>query len=101
MMAGKSGVPRKEGALVLSRHTLWKIVVNTGLEHEGRRRCKSGQYRGDGIEDRPSADIPADAAVDHRLPRGRAAQHGNQPAARLKLTGERVRRDFGCPVDEN
>src|SRR5215468_2092471 len=101
MMAGKSGVPRKRGALVLSRHTLWKGGVKTDLKHESGGRGKSRQHGRGGVEDRPAADIPADAAVEHRLAGGCSAHHSNEPTPRLEPTGERVRRDLRCPVDQD
>src|SRR5215467_10305885 len=59
----------KRRRLVLSRHTLWKSLKKSRLEHELGGRGKSRQHGRGGIEDRPSADVAANRAVEHR-PRG-------------------------------
>src|SRR5207245_10502110 len=88
----------KRRRLVLSRHTLWKSLKKSRLEHELGGRGKSRQYGRGGIEDRPSADVAANRAVEHGLPRGRAPQDADEPPAVLELAGERMRRDPGRAV---
>src|SRR5262249_56433709 len=71
------------------------------LKHEGSRRGKPRKQRRGGIEDRPSADLAAHAAVDHGLADRAPAQHRHEPAALLELAGERLRYDLACPIDED
>src|SRR6266480_5922422 len=72
-----------------------------GLEDErwGRRKPRK-QGRGS-IEDRPSADIAAHAAVDHGLAGRGAAEHRHEPPALLELAGERMRYDLARSIDED
>src|SRR5256886_9213927 len=86
---------------VLSRHTLWKSLKKSRLERELGGRGKSRQYGRGGIENRPSADVAANRAVEHGLPRGRAPQDADEPPAVLELAGERMRRDLGRAVEED
>src|SRR5262249_62394334 len=77
----------KRRRLVLSRHTLWKSLKKSRLEHELGGRGKSRQYGRGGIENRPSADVAGNRAGEHGLPRGRAPQNADQPPAGLEVAG--------------
>src|SRR5947209_3133006 len=71
------------------------------LEDErGGRRKPRKQERG-GIENRPSTDVAAHAAVDHGLAGRGAAEHRHEPPALLELTGERMGYDLACSIDED
>src|SRR2546430_16946162 len=85
----------KRRRLVLSRHTLWKSLKKSRLEHELGGRGKSRQYGRGGIENRPSADVAANRAGEHGLPPGRAPQDADEPPPLLELGGERLRRGLG------
>src|SRR5262249_56714797 len=76
-------------------HLVVENLRKKPLEHEGGGRGKSRQHRRGGVEDRPSADIAAKRAVEHRLARGRAPHDGDESAAGLELAGERIRRAPG------
>src|SRR5262249_56040704 len=91
----------KRRRLVLPRNTLWKSLKKSRLEHELGGRGKSRQHGRGGIENRPSADVAANRAVDHGLPRGPAPQDGDEPPAVLELAGEPLRRDLGRAVQED
>src|SRR6516165_3365000 len=82
-------------------HLVVEKLRKKRLEHEGGRRGKSRQQGRGGIEDRPSADVVANRAVEYCLARGRAAQDGDEPAAGLELAAGRNRRDLGRPVEED
>src|SRR6266516_6246428 len=71
------------------------------LEDEGGGRRKPWKQGRGGIEDRPSADIAAQAAVDHGLGGRGAAEHRHEPLALLELAGERMRYDLACSIDED
>src|SRR5262245_17059467 len=83
------------------RATPLKNQCKCGLEDEGGGRGKSRKQGRGGIEDRPSAHVPGNASVEDCLPRGGADLHGHEPAALLELTGEPIRHDLGCPIDED
>src|SRR5947208_1898078 len=71
------------------------------LEDE-RGGCRKPRKQGrGGIENRPSTDVAADAAVDHGLAGRGAAEHRHEPPALLELAGERMRYDLACSVDED
>src|SRR6516165_3057107 len=91
----------KRSRLVLSRHTLWKSLKKSRLEHELGGRGKSRQHGRGGIENRPSADVAANRTVDHGLPRGPAPQDPDEPPAVLELAGERLRRDPGRALEKD
>src|SRR5262249_21432040 len=91
----------KRRRLVLSRHTLWKSLKKSRLEHELAARGESRQHGRGGIENRPSADVAANRTVDHGLPRGPAPQDSDEPPAVLELAGERLRGDLGRAVEED
>src|SRR2546430_17154695 len=88
----------KRRRLVLSRHTLWKSLKKSRLEHELGGRGKSRQYGRGGIENRPSPDVPPNRAVEHGPPPGRAPPDADEPPAGLELAGERMRRQLRLAV---